>query len=100
PAVNRCARLRAAAHGGQILLSLATEELIRDRLPEGAGVRDLGEHRLKDLAQPERVFQLLHPDLPAQFPALHSLSSLPNNLPQQVTNFVGREKEMAEVKRL
>jgi class 3 adenylate cyclase len=99
-AVNRCARLRAVAHGGQLLLSSATQELVRDSLPEEVGFRDLGEHRLRDLARPERVYQLLHPDLPADFPLLTSLNTLPNNLPQQVTSFVGREKEMAEVRRL
>src|SRR5437867_12994259 len=61
-AVNRCARLRAIAHGGQVLLSQATEELVRQNLPEGAGLRGLGSHRLQDLAQPEHVFQLLHPN--------------------------------------
>jgi class 3 adenylate cyclase len=100
PAVNRCARLRAVAHGGQLLLSSATQELVRDALPEGVTLRELGEHRLRDLARPERVFQLLHPDLPADFPPLASLNTLPNNLPQQVTSFIGREKEMAEVRRL
>jgi class 3 adenylate cyclase len=99
-AVNRCARLRAVAHGGQILLSSATQELVRDALPEEIRFQDLGEHRLRDLARPERVFQLLHPDLPADFPPLSSLNTLPNNLPQQVTSFIGREKEMAEVRRL
>jgi class 3 adenylate cyclase len=99
-AVNRCARLRAVAHGGQLLLSAATQELVRDSLPEGVSFRDLGEHRLRDLARPERVFQLLHPDLPADFPPLTSLNTLPNNLPQQVTSFIGREKEMAAVRRL
>src|SRR5207244_4748246 len=79
-AVNRCARLRAVAHGGQVLLSMATEELVREALPEGTSLRDLGLHRLRDLSQPERVFQLLHPDLPADFPPLTSLDALPNNL--------------------
>ena len=99
-AVNRCARLRAIAHGGQVLLSRATAELVRDALPEGAGLRPLGSHRLKDLQRPEQVSQLLHPDLPADFPPLRSLDTLPNNLPRQVTSFIGREREVAEVKRL
>src|SRR5436190_1765164 len=85
------------AHGGQTLLSLATEELVRAHLPEGAGLRDQGEHRLKDLARPEHVFQLLHPSLPDDFPPLQSLSALSNNLPLQVTSFVGREREMADL---
>ena len=73
---------------------------MRDALPAGASLRDLGEHRLQDLQRPEQVFQLLHPDLPADFPPLRSLDALPNNLPRQLTSFVGREQEMAEVKRL
>ena len=99
-AVNRCARLRALAHGGQILLSSVTAGLVRDGLPEGVGLRDLGEHRLKDLQHPEGVVQLLHPDLPGDFPALKSLDTLPNNLPVQLTSFIGRESEIDEVKRL
>jgi class 3 adenylate cyclase len=63
PPVNRVARLLSAGHGGQVLLSLATQELVRDELPEGVGLRDLGERRLKDLFRPERVFQLIAPDL-------------------------------------
>ncbi len=99
PAVNRCARLRDAAHGGQALVSRATEEVVRDRLPAGATLRDLGIHRLADLARPERVFQLVHADIPEAFPALRSLDAQPNNLPIQLTSFVGRESEMGEVKR-
>jgi class 3 adenylate cyclase len=68
PVVNRCARLRAIGHGGQVLLSAAMAELVRNDLPEGAYLRDLGPHRLKDLAAPERVAQLCHPDLRAEFP--------------------------------
>ena len=102
PALNRAARLMAAGHGGQVLLSAATQELVRDHLPEGAGLLELGQHRLKDLGRPEQVYQLLHPDLPAAFPPLRSLDNpaLPNNLPQQVTSFIGREKEVAEIKAL
>ncbi len=100
PAVNRCARLRSVAHGGQVLLSLPTEELARDSLPEGAALLDLGEHRLRDLARPERVFQLLHPELPTEFPPPRSLDALPNNLPLQVTSFIGREKEITEARAL
>jgi predicted ATPase/class 3 adenylate cyclase len=98
--VNRCARLRAVAHGGQVLLSRTTFDLVRDTLPEGAGLRDLGEHRLRDLARPEHVFQLLHPTLPADFPPLNTLDARSTNLPQQVTSFIGREREMEEVKEL
>jgi predicted ATPase len=95
----RCARLMATAHGGQTVLSGATAELVQDQLP-GGRLRDLGEHRLKDLARPERVFQLLHPDLPGAFPPLRTLDARPHNLPVQVTGFVGRERELAEVARL
>src|SRR5262245_35331489 len=84
-AVNRAARLRAVAHGGQALLSQAVYDLVRDALPAGAAVRDLGEHRLSDLARAERVFQLLAPGVAADFPPLRSLDALPNNLPLQVT---------------
>lgn len=100
PPVNRCARLRQLASGGQILLSQATRNLVADDLPPDLSVRDLGQHRLKDLAQPEHVFQLLHPDLPADFPPLRSLDARPHNLPIQLSSFVGRETEMAEAARL
>src|SRR5262245_22428096 len=73
PPLNRIARLLAIGHGGQILLSLSTEALVRDLLPAQSSLQDLGEHRLKDLSRPENVFQLLHPDLPVQFPPLRSL---------------------------
>jgi class 3 adenylate cyclase len=99
-AINRCARLRAIAHGGQAILSQATEALVRDALPEQVSLQDLGEHRLRDLARPERVYQLLHPALPVTFPPLRSLDSLPTNLPDQLTSFVGRERELADVNQL
>lgn len=98
--VNRCARLRAIAHGGQTLLSQSTAELVYEALPAGATLRDLGEHRLRDLSRPERVFQLEHPDLPSGFPSLKSLDALPNNLPIQLSSFIGREREKDDVKRL
>jgi predicted ATPase/class 3 adenylate cyclase len=100
PVLNRVSRLLAAAHGGQVLLTLATEELVRDHLPDGVTLRDLGERRLRDLNRPERVFQVLAADLPSEFPPLRSLEIFPNNLPVQLTSFIGREKEMNEVKRL
>src|SRR5437016_2992179 len=78
-AVNRCARLRAIAHGGQILLSMATAELVRDALPPGVSLKDLGEQRLSDLVRPERAFQLTLPGVAADFPPLRSLDTLPNN---------------------
>jgi predicted ATPase len=96
----RCARLTATAHGGQVVLSAAAAELVRGALPEAASLRDLGEHRLRDLAGPERVFQLGHPDLPADFPALRALDVVPHNLPLQLTSFVGRERELAELAHL
>jgi predicted ATPase/class 3 adenylate cyclase len=98
--VNRAARVMAAAHGGQVLLSQAVVGLIADRLSDNVTLRDLGTVRLRDLASPEHVFQLVHPQLRQEFPALRSLEATPNNLPQQVTSFVGRERELAEVKRL
>ena len=99
PPLNRVARLLAAGHGGQVLLALPTAELVRDGLPAGADLRDLGEHRLKDLVRPERVFQLLHSDLSADFPPLRTLDRHPNNLPIQATPFVGREQEVAAVRK-
>ncbi|HEU4758573.1 MAG TPA: tetratricopeptide repeat protein [Dehalococcoidia bacterium] len=98
--VNRCARIRAIAHGGQTLLSQATAELARDRLTQGVGLSPLGSYRLKDLQRPETVYQLLHPELPADFPPLVSIEALPTNLPVQLTSFIGREGEMMEAKRL
>lgn len=98
--LNRVARVLAAGHGGQTLLSRVTAERVREELPEEASLRDLGERRLKDLSKPERIYQLVTIDLPTDFPPLRSLEVLPNNLPAQVTTFVGRAREMAEVKRL
>jgi predicted ATPase/class 3 adenylate cyclase/Flp pilus assembly protein TadD len=100
PALNRIARLLTTAHGGQVLLSGAACDLLGDRLPPDTTLLDRGSHRLKDLQQPERVFQLRHPDLPLEFPPLRSLSTHPNNLPQQLTSFIGRERETAAVKQL
>jgi predicted ATPase len=94
----RCARLTATAHGGQVVLSGATAALVQDELP-GGRLRDLGEHRLQDLARPERVHQLVHPGLPGEFPPLRSLDARPHNLPLQLTSFVGRERELGEVAR-
>jgi len=96
-AVNRAARIMSAAHGGQILVSEAVATLLRDRVPEKTTLRDLGAVRLRDLAEPERVYQVSHAELRQDFPALRSLEATPNNLPQQVTSFIGREQELAEV---
>lgn len=98
--VNRCARLRAAAHGGQVVLSRAVAAQTRGSLPPGASLQDLGVHRLKDLSDPEHVHQLCHPSLPHVFPPLRSLNSRNHNLPPQLTSFIGREREMAEVSEL
>jgi class 3 adenylate cyclase len=100
PALFRCARLMAIGHGGQILLSGATRDLVRESLPARASIRALGRHRLKDLAEPTEVYQLVHPDLPAEFPPLKSLDALANNLPIQPTRFIGREREVVAVRNL
>ena len=99
-AVNRAARIMKAAHGGQILVSQAVFDQAHARLPPSVSLRDLGSVRLRDLATSEHVFQLVHPSLCQEFPALRSLEATPNNLPQQVTSFVGRERELADAKRL
>lgn len=98
--VNRTARLMSTAHGGQVLLSAAVASMVADHLPAGVSLRDLGEHRLKDLQRPEHIFQLVHPGLLADFPAIASLSRLPNNLPSQPTVFVGRQVEVGEINNL
>jgi predicted ATPase/class 3 adenylate cyclase len=97
PTLNRVARLLSAGHGGQVLVSLATSEMIRDALPPEVRLHDLGEHRLKDLNRPERVFQAVAPGLPHDFPPLKTLDVRPNNLPLQATPFVGRERDVAAV---
>ncbi|HKU66877.1 MAG TPA: adenylate/guanylate cyclase domain-containing protein, partial [Candidatus Baltobacteraceae bacterium] len=100
PTVNRVARLLAVGHGGQVLVSGAAAELLRGGASGQSSLRDLGEHRLKDLAQPEHIYQLVASDVPQEFPALRSLDVLPNNLPPQLTSFVGREHVVAEIKGL
>jgi predicted ATPase/class 3 adenylate cyclase len=100
PPVNRVARLLSAGHGGQVLLSHVAQELTQDDLPKGTQLRDLGERRLKDLFRPERVFQLIAPDLPTSFPPLKTLDARINNLPAQPTPLVGRERELGEVRDL
>jgi predicted ATPase/class 3 adenylate cyclase len=97
PPVNRVARLLSAGHGGQILLSSSTQELVRDHLPAATHLRYLGEKRLKDLSRPERIFQLATPALPSEFPPLKTLESHTNNLPLQATPLVGREREVEAV---
>ena len=98
--VHRAARIAAVGHGGQILLSDATRGLVEQTLPAGVQLRDLGRHRLKDLAQPERIYETVIDGLASAFPALRSLDAAPSNLPPQLTSFVGRIREVAEAKRL
>jgi predicted ATPase/class 3 adenylate cyclase len=100
PVLNRAARVMSAAHGGQTLVTQAVAERTAAQLPAGATLQDLGTVRLRDLASPERVLQLVHPALRAQFPPLRSLEATPNNLAQQLNSFVGRERELAEVRAL
>ncbi len=94
-AVNRAARIMSAAHGGQIVVSLACEELLRDAMPDEYTLVDLGEHRLRDLSRAERAFQLEGPGLATTFPHLQSLDAFPGNLPVQLTSFVGRDDDVA-----
>jgi predicted ATPase/class 3 adenylate cyclase len=96
-AVNRCARIRGLAHGGQTLVSAAVAELVRDDLPRGVELIDLGTHRLKGLARPETVFQLWLPNLPNDFPPLLSIDAMPGNLPSQPAPIIGRRRELADV---
>jgi predicted ATPase/class 3 adenylate cyclase len=96
-AVNRAARLMAAAHGGQVLLSASMASIVADQLPAEVTLRDLGEHRLRDLERAEHVFALAHPRLQADFPPINSLNRQPNNLPTQPTALVGREEELADI---
>jgi predicted ATPase/class 3 adenylate cyclase len=95
--INRCSRLMAAAHGGQVVVSGATEALVRDQLPEGMGLIDLGEHRLRDLGRPTRVFQLNAAGCREDFPPLRTLDAFPGNLPAQVSSFIGRQAEVTRV---
>ncbi len=100
--VHRAARIAAVAHGGQVLVSETAAALVRDALPPGAALRDLGAHRLKDLGRPEQIFQLCGSGLQAEFPPLKSLGNpaLPNNLPAQPATFIGRERELSQVRAL
>jgi predicted ATPase/class 3 adenylate cyclase len=98
--LSRVARLIAAGHGGQILLSAVTQELVRDHLPADTALHDLSVHRLKDLARPEPIFQLVAPELPSDFPPLRTLGRHGHNLPVQPTVLIGREQEVARVLQL
>ena len=98
--LNRAARIMGVAYGGQILLSSVTAALAREHLPENISLLDLGEHRLKGLSRLENIFQLNAPNLPNEFPPLQSLNTIPNNLPGQLTSFIGRDHEMTVIKGL
>ncbi|HTI46643.1 MAG TPA: tetratricopeptide repeat protein [Casimicrobiaceae bacterium] len=98
PTLNRTARLLAVGNGRQVLLSAASVAAAGGALPDGASLQDRGTHRLKDLGEPERLFQLCHATLPSALAPLRSLSAHPNNLPLQTTSFVGRDRELAQVK--
>jgi hypothetical protein len=97
PPVNRVARIAAAAAGDQVVLSQTTADLVRDVLPPGVTLRELGSYRLKDLIHPEVIYQLVAPDLPADFPPLATLDHHLTNLPRQPTSLIGREREVAAV---
>ena len=99
-AIIRCARIRATAHGGQVVVSDSTAVLVRDHLPERARLVDLGVHRLKDLGRPERVWQLVHPDVPAEFPPLRSLNVYRHNLPLQLAPLIGRRSAISAVREM
>src|SRR4029453_4826733 len=98
--VHRAARIAAAGHGGQGLVSGATRGLVANALPQGVSLRDLGRHRLRDLAVAEHLYDLVIEGLPAEFPPPRPLGTTPRNLPVQLTSFVGRDEEVAEVERL
>jgi predicted ATPase/class 3 adenylate cyclase len=98
--VHRAARVASAGHGGQVLVSEATRALVDHALPPGLTLKDLGMHRLKDLARPERLFQLTVEGLPADFPPLKTLEATPNNLPTQLTSFIGRDDQVREARQL
>ncbi|HJT56397.1 MAG TPA: protein kinase [Ktedonobacteraceae bacterium] len=98
--VHRAARIMSAAHGGQVLLSQATATLVEQDLPDDMSLRDLGEHRLKDLGRPRHLFQLVISGLPADFPRLKTLDTYQHNLPVQLTPFIGREQELSTVQGL
>ena len=101
PTINRAARIRDLAHGGQTVLSGATESMVVDRLPDGVWLTDLGSYALKGVPRPERVVQLCHPDLRNEFPPLRVRSVVAShNLPAQLTSFVGRQEQIADLRQL
>lgn len=98
--LSQVQRIMSAGHGGQILISNVTENLLRSQLPKDVSLRDMGEHKFKDVTYSVRVFQMVAPGLQKEFPALRAQDPAPNNLPTQLTSFIGREKEVADAKRL
>jgi predicted ATPase/class 3 adenylate cyclase len=100
PTVNRVARVMSVAYGQQILASTAAVELLRDHLPDGLTLREMGEHRLKGLINPERLWQVVAPGLRQDFPALQSLNAIPNNLPLRSASFLGRDQDVSQVRDL
>src|SRR6266581_2752995 len=98
--VHHAARIMSAGHGGQVLLSQTTRDLVEHDLPDGVSLLDLGEHRLKDVLHPSHLFQLVIAGLPADFPPLKTLDTHPNNLPVQLTSLIGRKREVDDARRL
>ena len=98
--VHRAARIANAGYGGQVLLSATTRALVEGSLPEGVALREMGEHRLKDLSRPERIWDLVMSGVPSEFPPLRTLNAVPNNLPMQLTSFLGRQREIAGARQL
>ncbi len=94
--INRCARVKAAAYGGQVLVTAATRDLVGGRLGGGFGLKGLGEFRLRDLTEPELIYQLTHADLPADFPPIRTFAERTGNLPLQVSSFIGRDRELEQ----
>jgi len=99
-AINRCARVRGAAHGGQVLVTKATRDLVFPHLGGGLGLEDLGEHRLRDIVELERIYQLTHPDLPREFGPISTLDRRRDNLPAETTSFIGRGDELAQAREI
>jgi predicted ATPase/class 3 adenylate cyclase len=95
--INRCARVKAAGYGGQVLLTKATRDLVDGRLGGGFGLKRLGEFRLRDLSQPELIYQLTHADMSAVFPPIRTVAERPGNLPLPVSSFIGRERELEQI---
>jgi predicted ATPase/class 3 adenylate cyclase len=95
--LSRAQRLMSAGHGGQILISMSTRMLVSERLPKNVWLRDMGERQLKNIVQPERIFQVVIQGLPAEFPPLNTMDLLHHNLPSQTTSFIGREREITDI---